>query len=375
MGSLNRGTLPANFIDSINSGMRLPQPEPQYLFAQMALGARMRSMAIAASMDDAASFVRAAGGGEPVPPGLDRLIRVADTLPDAVQAVDKFGLGQGDTIKLRRNIYEGGGYTEADRLVKNDVPTSTTGLTIKMEEVPMVLQEFEGPFGASSVQPYAILNFDARYRANKDELVGLVKHHLGRDYVKWLDTVIRDRFRATSNITYSDSVSNVLSFTNGAGHIANMEMWMRARQAIADREWQPFANGRYVCLVPTVFQVQMLGDPDYRNLAAQHTNQNPLFTYITSIQDTDFYECSTLKTYAAGSTVPGDGNAVPSGATVYEGLMFGPGGVGMGTGYMPMCFDADDTNFGKHAKVIWRSAQAFQTVDNRAIQRVLFQAA
>jgi len=374
MASINRGTLPANFIDSVNSGMRLPQPEPQYCFAQMALAGRIRAMALEAQMEDAASFLRMAGGGEPVPPGLDRLIRVADALPDAVMAVDKFGLGQGDTIKLRRNIYDGGGYTEADREVTPDKPTSTTGLTIKMEEVPMVLKEFEGPFGASEVQPYAIRDFDARYRANKDELVGLVKHHLSRDYIKWLDTVIRDRFRATTNITYADGVPNVLSFTAGGGHHVNLDLITRARQAVADREWQPFANGRYALLVPTVFQVQMIGDPDYRALAAQHREQNPLFTYLTTAQDVDIYECSTLKTYAAGATVPGDGNNVPAGATVYEGLLFGPGGLGMGTGQPPMCYDADDTNYGKEAKVIWRALHAFQTTDNRAIQRVLFQA-
>src|SRR5690606_574131 len=113
-----------------------------------------------------------------------------------------FGLGQGDTIKLRRPVFSGGGYTITDREVKPDKTTSTTGKTISAEEVPVVLREFEGPYGTSEVQPYAIRNFDARYRANKDELVGLVKLHLMQDYVKWFDTVIRDQFRATPNITY-----------------------------------------------------------------------------------------------------------------------------------------------------------------------------
>jgi hypothetical protein len=376
MPSINRGTLPANFLDSVNAGMRLPTPEPQYLFAQMALGGRLRSMAIEANVDNAESFVRMMGSGEAVPPGLASLIRVADALPDAVMTVDKFGLGQGDTVKLRRNIYEGGGYTESDREVKPDIATDTTSQNVKMEEVPMILKEFEGPYNsaASAVRPYGLRDFDARYRANRDELVGLVKHHLTRDHIKWLDTVIRDRFRATTNITYADGVSNVLSFTAGAGHNASMDLFMRARQAIADREWQPFASGRYTCLVPTVFNVQMLGDSDYKNLSSQHRDANQIFRFITSIQDVDYYECSTLKTYAAGDTVPTDGNAVPTSATVYEALMFGPGGVGMGTGMPPTCFDADDTNFGKEAKVIWRSIQSFQTVDQRAIQRVLFQA-
>jgi hypothetical protein len=238
-----------------------------------------------------------------------------------------------------------------------------------------VLKEFEGPYGTSSVQPYAIRNFDARYRANKDELVGLVKLHLMQDYVKWFDTVIRDRFRATSNITYADNVTNALSFTSGAGHNISLETILTAQKAITDRNWQHFPNGKYVLAVPTSFDLQMVGDPDYRALSAQHgDNRNPIFGYITSIHDVDIYRVSTLRTYAAGETVLGDGNAVPTGATVYEAILFGPGAVGWGSAQPPQCFDADDTNYGKESKVIWRSVEAFQTLDNRGIQRVLFQA-
>lgn len=377
MASINRGTLPANFIDSVNMGMRLVQPEPEFFFARMAMGSALARAAMEANAMNAESFVRMAGAGAPVPTQLDALIRTADAYPQAVTTVNGFGLGQGDTIKLRRPVFAGGGYTESDRRVNPDQSTSTTGQTISAEEVPVVLSEFEGPYSssASAIRPYAIRNFDAAYRANKDELVGLVKLHLMQDYVKWFDTVIRDRFRATSNITYADNVSSVSSFTAGAGHNISLETILTARKSLSDRNWGHFPNGRYVLVVPTAFNLQMIGDPDYRTLSAQHGGgKNQLFGYITSVQDVDIYECTTLKEYAASASVPGDANTVPSGATVYEGLLFGPGAVGWGSAQPPQCFDADDTNYGKEAKVIWRSVEAFQTLDNRGIQRVLFQA-
>ncbi|MGK3981319.1 hypothetical protein WMF38_57510 [Sorangium sp. So ce118] len=330
-----------------------------------------------ANANDAGSFVRMSGNGAPVPPKLDSLIRTADAYPQAITTVQGFGLGQGDTIKLRRPVFAGGGYSLADRRVAPDKATETTGQTISAEEVAIILEEYEGPYNASAakVRPFAIRDFDAKYRANRDELVSLVKLHLMQDYVKWFDTVIRDLFRATSNTTYADNVSNVLSFTSGAGHNISLETILTAQAAITDRNWQHFPNGHYVLAVPTAFDLQMVGDPDYRALSAQHGDgKNQLHGYITSVHDVDLFRVSTLKTYSAGETVPGDGNAVPSGATVYEALLFGPGAVGWGSAQPPQCFDADDTNFGKESKVIWRSVEAFQTLDNRGIQRILFQA-
>jgi len=362
MGSINRATLPQNFLDSVSRGMRLPQPEPEYLFAKMAMAGRLSLAAIDAGARTVQQFVTEAGGGAPVSPQLDQLARVGDAYPNAVTAVDDFGLDQGDTIKLRRPIFEGGGYDEASREVQPDKTTSTTGQSLKAEEVPVVLKEYEGPYSVanSQVQPYAIRDFDAKYKANRDQLAGLTTMHLQRDYVKWLDAVIRNRFRSTSNITYADSVSNVASFTVGAGHIASLELFARARKALSDREWGKFPNGRYVCLVPTQFNVDMLGDPDYRQLSAFHSDRNPLFGYITSYQDVDFYECTTLKTYAnADGAVPGDGQTTPANVVTQEALMFGPGAVGMGTAMTPSAFFADDTDFGKVAKVFWRAIQAF----------------
>jgi len=379
MSSINRGTLPSNFLDSVSMGMRLPQPEPQYLFASMAVGGQLRAGALDMGLDSVQRFVQivGGGGGESVPPRLDSLARAADLYPEAVTYVGDFGLGLCDTIKLRRALYSGGGYDAASREVKPDKPTSLVGTPIRGEEVPIVLKEYEGPYDPtnSRVAPHILRNFDTKYRANKSNLAQEVRLHLLRDYVKWLDAVIRDLFRATQYITYADAVANVLSMTAGAGHNISFQTLLEAKKQLSDREWQYFPNGRYACLVPTSFNTQMVGDPDYRNLSAFHgADRNQLFGYIGSVQNMDLFECTTLKTYTAGQTVPGDGNAVPAGATVYEGLIFGPGAVGMGEAMSATCFSSQDTDYEKEVKLIWRSIQAFATIDQRGCQRVLFQA-
>ena len=61
---INRGTLPANFLDSVSSGMMIPEPEPQYFFARMAGGAQMRDTALAQNMSNAQHFLKFRGGGD-----------------------------------------------------------------------------------------------------------------------------------------------------------------------------------------------------------------------------------------------------------------------------------------------------------------------
>lgn len=379
MTVISRGSLPHNFLDSrVSPRLKLPTPTSQFLFAQAALGGRMRFAALNAGMQTVQQFGSIAGPGVVHSPDLDRMIRVADALPGFVKAVDEFGKGAGDTIKLDRDVYSGGGYSEAARERVTGKKTATTGQRIKGEQVPMVLKHFRGPYAAdgTEVQPYIVEEFDTQFRANKEQLASKITRHLHFDYVKWLDTVVRDRFRATQYITYADGVSNVSAMVSGAGHTIDMTWLLTGRKALSDREWRPFDNGYYLCLVPTAFRIQMLDDSRFVDLVKAHTRDvNPIFGFIGTMDDVMFAECTTLKTYSAGETVPGDGNAVPAGATVYEALMFGPGCVGMGTGQEVEARFMDDTDAGAQASIIWDAKQAFQTLDERGVQRILFQAA
>jgi len=368
--------------------MRLPTPEPQYFFAKMAIGMRITLAALAAGVSTAQQFVTIAGGGAQLPPELDDMARAADAYPEAVIAVDEFGKDAGDTVKLWRDVYEGGLYTQAGRLLGEDVAISTTGQNIKAEEVPVVLKEFYGPSNAAgtSVQPYAIKDFDAKYRRNKEQLAGKVTRYLRRDYVKWLDAVIRDLFRcngANTNLTFPDGITQGSDFVaNGTAYIS-LQQILNARKALSDREWRKFSNGRYMCIVPTSFNTQMVGDVDYRELSKlQAQGRNLIYGYIGSIQDIDFFECTTLATYAASGATDTALNSsnVAANVTLNEALLIGPGAVGMGTAVNeqsgsigPEVRFADDTNYGTLAKMIWYVMHAFQTLDMRGVQRIPFQ--
>lgn len=383
MGSINRATLPQAFLDSVNAAMMLPTPEPQYWFANAALGGRVRAEALRNSAFSGLGYVQSIMGAGGVPDALDRMVRAADSYPGAVLNLDdKFGEGKGTVYKLLRRKFSGGGFTEADRLVTVDKSTSTTGRAIQMEDVEVVLQQYEGPWdsSASAVAPIALYDFDKRYGASRVDLVGEAFTHLMQDATKWLDTVIRDRFRAAHSTTFSDtSITAATGFSAAGGLGANLEMIKRARKTLSDREWMSFPNGRYVLLVPTEFDLQMLGDTTYRELSKSHAaGVNQLYGYIGSIHNVDIFEVTTLKTYVATDSVPNtpgnsDGGTVASGVTLYEALLIGPGAVAFGSPANFESFYADDTDYGKAAKVIWRLPAGLQTVDSRGIQRILFQ--
>jgi len=388
-GVIGRATLPANyvdFLDSANAAMMLPQPEPQYLFAQFAIAGQLSLSAMNAGATSVQQYVTMAGGGAPIPPDLDRLIRAADAYPGFFQAVNEFGKGRGDTIKFQRPIFASGSLTKAGRKLNTGETISTAGQTIQTEEIPVVLDEYHGPdTDGNGVKPFAIWGFDAKFRANKAQLTSMTTQHLIRDYTKWLDSVMRNELLASPNITLSDSsFADVTEYVPGGNSTFTLDAFLRARKTLQDREWRPFPNGRYVALVPTAFNTQMVADIDYRELSKMHADgRNLIFGYIGSVQDIDFLECTTLQTYAAASTVSGTGGGtVPTSVALAEAILVGPGTCGFGTAAPdpenvmgPVARFADDTNYGTVAKVIWYAMHAVQLLDQRGVQRVIAQTA
>lgn len=375
MSSINKYTIPQAFFDGANSKIELITPEPQYLCAQLAMAGRLSALALADGAPNVAAWVKEASGGQPSE--LDRLVRVAEILPDAVMVVEKKGADKGDRVRFERDVYSGGGYTEADRKVTVDVETSTTGIKVSKEDMLIDLFEFEGPFasGGSVVQPYIVRNFDTLYRQSATNLVALAVKHMKRDRMKFLNTVVQAKFLATTNITFPEGITNGASFSAGGGAEVTLDQILSVKESLSGtgNEWPSFGDGRYPCFVPTSFHRQVARDTRFVAYAKDHESKNPLFTPIGSIGNIDFYECSTLPSYAPASTY--DGQTVASGVTLNEGFMFGPGAVGMGVAMDPNVFASDSTNYGKEVKLIWRSIEGFGNLDPRAVRRFVYQTA
>jgi hypothetical protein len=381
MAQINRASLPADFLDHVdNSGLLLPQPEPHWCFAKVASAGRLAVSALNAGQQTSQQYGSIAGGGMSISPTLDELIRFSDMYPGLLNVRNEFGLTKGDTIKFQRPVFSTGGATKAARAKSTTVPTSSTGMGITTEETTLSVDIYQGPYSETSggVKPYEIAEFDAKYRASKVSLASLVSLNLVRDHSYWLHYVIRNEFQSMTYTTLANpDYTDFTDFVAGGGQKWTAEMILRARKTLTDRNVQPFPNGRYIAYVPTGFNTDMLEDVDYREMSKVHQDgRNLLYGYIGSIQNVDLFECSTLRTYAAGTTPPGDKTGlIGANVAIATGFMCGPGAVGFGVAQNPHCRYHDDTDYGNVAKVIWQSAYAIDVLDVRNVQNMAVQTA
>lgn len=383
-----RGAMPQQYEDFQSlagaKGMTLPTPIPQYFLANLAMAGRFSATAMAQGLSGPRALVDILGGGAPHPE-LARLSTMVEFLPGLINVVEEFNRdkGEGDTVKFMRPVYSVGGLGELDRALKSQVSIGTTGRAVRLEEVPVTLHEFAGPYASdgSAVQPFGVNKFDAKYRSNKIALASEVVHHLSYDYMAWLDSVLTCKYcRAsrsgttwtsadTTYLTWSDSsFTAVTDYVAGGGSQFSCEQLLRARQTLRDRYINPFQTGRYAALVPTSWNTQMVGDVQYRELSKAHTDgRNQIFGYITTIEDIDIFECNTLPTYAAAGTYAG--GVVPASVTINEGIICGPGAVGFGCTLPPEVRFSETTDYQRMANLIWYAVQGQDVLDDRFVQR------
>lgn len=350
---LSRATLPSEFFD-ITSAQMLVAPEPQYPHAILG------KMALNVSMQDAGALGLAGReipqSGAPVAALEAQRLALADPLMgEAIVAVAELAnKGVGHVVRLNRLAFTDSTYTEAARRVAEGASISTTPIDITAEQVSVTLQRFAGPYGASSVQPYAVDAMAAQKSVHN--LSALVGRHLRRDFDKWLDAVLVAAFDAGSNSVFPTGISATTSFAvAGDGPLTASQLF--ETQKVLDVANVPlFANGRRACVLHPQQIRQLQDDPQFARYAEFHRDINPLLqpSYVKSLGGLDIYKSNTLNTTTNGGSV-----------TVYKGQAFGPGMVGMGVGQLPMVRSSTDDNYGLQAKVIWECLAGFQTLDNR----------
>lgn len=380
---INRASLPQNFLQEVDTEMRLKQPQPQFFFARMAMAARLSTAALMAGAVNARAYATESTGGETLSPELDEMVRTTEFFPDAIMYADGFGLNRGDTMTFNRPVYGSGGLTKDARKVQGTKPTSIIGQGIKGEEAKLTLDEYEGPWdpAAGEVRPFEVREFDAKFLKNKENVKSLVGRNLHYDFTLWLDAVIRNEFAASRYVSFADGKTSVAGFTAGGGSAPDLGTVLGTRSQLSDRNRAPFSSGNYLLTVPTDFDQLILDDPAYRQLSAfKDAGRNHLYGYVATIQNVDIIQVANLNTYTAGTSVPGGNGAggaatVPAGVTLKEALLIAPGALGFGVGQDPETRVSDSTDYGKMAKFIWNAKLAIGMLDDQSVQRFIYQAA
>jgi hypothetical protein len=347
-----RYNVPAEFYD-ITDAKLLVQPEPQYLYAQLILGALGAQLPVPSQIG---SPLRPVGGqGAPYSsPDRDRL-ELAKSLPTELVAakIDFKGL-PGNTVRINRPVFTDSTYTVASRRITRGTSISTTAITPSSQQTSLTLDLWGGPY-SSAVQPYSIEAFDSQMGVHN--LANLVGTHLARDFHKFIDSVYVVLADTASSTVYPGDMTAVNDATYNGEFPFTFDQLLRA-EAAADEANLPTLPDGFRVAVMTPTQVRQLGlDPLYARAAFTHAEYNQLFPgYVKSVSKTHIFKDTTLATTANSSNIK-----------IHRGHYVAPGAFLCGMGRPPRTQFASDDNYGETQKVIWLADMAFGLANNAMI--------
>lgn len=354
MGAIIRASLPEEFFD-ITSSMLLVQPEPQYVFAQLAKIA----LNVALSPDAALGFMPGRTSGEPGAPytaaEADRLMLADPIYSEAIKFVPELGKSPGHTVRLNRPKFADSTYTEASREIASGATISTTPIDLSSEQVPVTLKRFAGPY-STTVQPYAVDRFDAKLSVHS--IASMVGAHLKRDFDRTLDTIVRALLETVTsgNIVRPSGFAADNDSTVVGDAPMDYDTLSRVEKTMDDANIPTFGNGkRLVCLNPNQL-AQLKNDSQFARYAEYHPPVNPVLSqmYFKTVGGLDVFKATTLGSSNNSSSIP-----------IYRGIAFGPGKVGAGVGEMPRVAYSTNDNYGEQALLIWLWYAGFANLDDR----------
>src|ERR1700684_4550468 len=144
MASGSRVTLPQEFFDKTDDKL-LVQPEPQYPYAIMFLGALATSLAPPSEMGLPWRSISGQGAEYGTPAERDRLMLSAPIMTDLIAAKVDFNAAPGNTIRINRPAYATTTYTEASRRISTSQTISTVPVAAKSEQTNLTLYRYGGP--------------------------------------------------------------------------------------------------------------------------------------------------------------------------------------------------------------------------------------
>lgn len=263
-----------------------------------------------------------------------------------------------NVINFNRPTLPTGTYSESSRRLTDGTAVPSTSLAIAMTQVSLTTREYAGPHDGSAINPFGVTEF-LKNRA-KHNAVALIGEFLRRDRSKFLDTTVMDLLlSATTVVTPDGSTSGTIA----AGVPMSVDMLKRWNKVMKDALIPTYPNGRWRMFINTTDELALKRDADYKEACRYLAQGNPLFSgHVASMEQFDIGVNTRLPTAAVGA-----GSAV----TGYQSAAWGPWGIGHGIALDPSVRKADDTDFGRQERVIWKSEEAVGTLYADLIARGL----
>ena len=352
MPGYSRASFPESFYDK-TSDMLLVQPEPQYLYGMLCLGALRASLTIPSEMGLPGRSVGGAGA-EYSSAERDRLMLSSPLTQEIFAAVVDFNKAPGNTVRVNRPVFANTTYTEASRRIASGTSISTVPITPSSQQNDITLFRFGGPYdsGNSRVAPYAIEAFDANMGIHKAS--SIVGTHLKRDFHRWVDAVNVALLDLASATDYPEGMTADDDATATGSFPLTYEQICRVERQMDDADLPTLPDGfRLLVLHPEQVN-QLRQDLAYQRASEVHPQYNVLFPqYVASVNKFHIFKSTTLSTASNSSSV-----------TIYRGHAVAPGALMCGMGRAPRVAPSTDDNYGETVKVIWLADMGFKVAND-----------
>lgn len=341
------------------SDMLLVQPEPQYLYAQMFLGALSASLNTPMSLGLAGRDI-ADKGAAYSQAERDRLMLSNPMFTDVIAAKVNFNAEPGSSIRINRPVFTNTTYTEASRRIVSGSTVSTTAISYGSQQANLQLFGYGGPYDTtnSRIAPFSVSKFDAMHSVHS--AVQMTGTHLKRDCHRFIDAVQVSLLDLASSTVYPEGISAANDVTNAGTAPLTFEQIARTEATMDAANLPTFADG-FRALVITPGQLKDLKvDGDFQRLAQFFPEYNALFPqYVGSVGKFHIFKSTTLTTTANSSSVNIDyGHAIAPGALL--------AGMGQPLRVTPNTND----NYGRDVLVIWQGDLAFGLSNSSFVYRV-----
>lgn len=358
MPSFSRASLPENFYD-VTSDMLLVQPEPQYLYAQMFLGALGASLATPSEIGLPGRAVGGAGGAYSSE-DRDRLVLANPMMREVIAAEVDFNGKPGNSVRINRPVFANTTYTESSRRVASGTTISTTPITVSSQQTNLTLYRYGGPYDStnSRVAPYAIESFDANMGVHK--AASIHGTHLKRDFHRFIDAVQVSLLDLASTAVYPEGMTAVNDATVAGSFPFTYEQLCRVGRDMDIANLPYFSDGfRALVLTPTQVN-QLAQDEKYGKASVFMPQYNVLFPgYVGTVNKFHIFKSNTL-------TVSNNSSSV----AIHYGHAIAPGALLAGMGRAPRVAPSTNDNYGETVLAIWLADLAFGLANNAFVLSV-----
>jgi hypothetical protein len=354
--SYQRATFPESFYDK-TSDMLLVQPEPQYLYSALFLGALGASLSVPGELGLPGRGVSGAGGAYSSE-DRDRLMLSDPMVTELIAAKVDFNGAPGNTIRINRPVFANSTYTEASRRIPSGATISTTAITPASQQTNLTLFRYGGPYDGGAVRPYGIEAFDANMGIHKAS--SIIGTHHKRDFHRFVDAVNVALLDMASATDYPEGMSADNDATAAGSFPFTYEQLSRCEKNMDDANLPTFGDG-FRCLVLTPTQVnQLRQDKQYQRAAQNMPQYNILFPqYVGSVNKFHIFKSTTLAAPTNGS-----------GVAVHRGHAIAPGALLAGMGRAPRVAPSTNDNYGETILTIWLADLAFGLSNNTFVRSV-----